>query len=375
MFYSTSILASLFLYRNARKGNDVVINNMKFPLWSEGLSRHQTSHFYLLAIRIVLIAIPVYLETTLDSRDDPEMVSKTVAHAFVPQPVDDWFTYQLRSGEHIDSLRRTGLNAFFACTFVDEKGWVWAKVANVTYIHEHDVHQIRCVSSTEQPIYSLTEATVKYGLENEQYLKMNVSWTEGRVADFHQALVLKGKFGREALPNETAFRIHNLVALNDTAVECHVPLTVLTRFSKPWRGWCQKEGPIGVAFYSLRVDMDQFPMHNLSYEPRDRGLCGNSCKFRIRNATAVVKIIYRGSFEFKDKILLGAKHMANYVPDYGSSLRASDIARSILYSKASNVTVVTSSGRTLPRTEIEERAIIITISEIVVVLLFALMLS
>eukprot|EP00178_Gracilaria_changii_P023517 TRINITY_DN71134_c0_g1_i1.p1 TRINITY_DN71134_c0_g1~~TRINITY_DN71134_c0_g1_i1.p1 ORF type:complete len:460 (+),score=51.23 TRINITY_DN71134_c0_g1_i1:338-1717(+) len=387
LFFSTSMLASLFLYWSARKGNAVLVDNMRFPLWSDGLTRHQLSHWFILVFRIVLLSVPVYLETALSSRDVPVMVRRTVENAFTPEPVDEWFSYQNQFGEDVGALRRVANKCFFSCTFMDEEGWVWARIANVTSLGDNRV-RIRCVSDTERAVYRLTEQVVGFEESNTRdFLVVNVSWIEGRVEDFPKPLVVNTSSLLEQAPvNETAFRIRSVTSLNDTAMQCFFADSVKTFFSPAangdvrgaeWRGWCQKQERKGrVAFYVIYLNMAQLPMRNGPLDMENvRGMCESFCKFRRRHASTVAAIAYRGSLEFRDEIALGAKHMANLQPNWIRTARASDMARSVLYSKINNVSVMVRSGSVRATTEVEMRAIFVGILEFVVVVLCALVVS
>ncbi|KAI0562874.1 hypothetical protein FGB62_50g214 [Gracilaria domingensis] len=346
---------------------------MNFPLWTEGLTRGQVSHVVLLLIRIILVAVPVYLETRLISQGDPELVSRTVPDGLIPEPTDDWLMYQNTWGEDIYELRSLGLKTYLACTNMEEDGWVWAKVANVTYTSNSQT-EIRCVSNTRRPVYRLDEEIIDYLAEDiAENVTLAISVNQGRVEEFLPDLVLHGTY-EEAKPGDEAFRVVSARVVNDTDLECFLADSVKAGISCPvngrgsieWRGWCQRvEGRV-VRFYSLRMLLDDVQMSN------DSSIRG---AITARNGTLATVVRYRGNFEFKDRILLNAQHLANVDPGFGDSAHASDVARLVLYAKSKNNCVQVPSGLILERTEIELDMVFIGVAEIMVVVILAMLLQ
>ncbi|KAI0560160.1 hypothetical protein FGB62_123g018 [Gracilaria domingensis] len=346
---------------------------MSFPLWAEGLSRAQASHVILLFVRIILVAVPVYLETRLIAQDEPELISRAIQDALIPEPTDDWLKYQKKYGEEIYELRELGTKTYMACTYMEEDGWVWAKVANFTYIADSE-SEIRCVSNTQRRIYRLEEEIIDFLAEGiRENVTFSISLNHGRVQDFPPDLVLDGTLD-DAKPNDEAFRVVGFSVMNDTNLDCFLADSVKAPISRPingggsieWRGWCQRVETRVVRFYSLKVMLDAIQMNNDSIV---RG------SITSRNGTFRTSVQYRGSFEFRDRILVNAEHLANVDPGFGDSARASDVARQVLYVRAENISVEVPSGRVLNRTEMEVVSLSIGITEIAVVVVLALLLE
>ncbi|KAI0561527.1 hypothetical protein FGB62_79g039 [Gracilaria domingensis] len=382
--YTTSKLASLFLHRHAKNGDAVRVEALKFPLWTEGLFRYQRSHTFLLVIRVLLVAIPVYLETTLISDDIPEFSSQIVSSAFIPEAVDDWAQYVNRTGERLSSLRELGTRVYVDCTRMDEDGWVWAKVANVTYLNEIQ-QMVQCLSGTQKPVFRPSdEITNMDSIHLVDQLWLNISWTEGRLQDFPRYLLSPDSV-ELAIPDDRAYQINEVSVLNSTDMQCFFADTakVLDPSNQGfaplewigWSGWCQKvEGKVA-RFYTLELHPDEVQLSENSLENvKSKQLCDEECSLVKMDRTVVGNVTFRGSFEYKDKILLNAKQLANVKPDLFGSTRAQNTARVVLYSKASNVTVQLPTGGVLHRTRIKVGVLVIVVVETFIVSMLALLL-
>ncbi|CAN8076039.1 unnamed protein product [Agarophyton chilense] len=376
LFYSTSKMASMFLYWYAIKRNDVKVESMSFPLWSDGLMCNHLSHNFLLLIRILLIVIPVYLETKLIAIDDPKMILKTVDDALIPNPIDDWFEYQSKSGKHIRFLRHLSEMAYSHCTYSDDNGWIWARVANVTYVRE-DEHIIRCIGASQQLIFRQNEEIIDFNSESfRRKALVSISWTEGCARHFPETLLVY--WVDKMLSNETAYRLRSLSIANATDLQCFFADSAKVRFEEnlgpEWDVWCEKQDGQVVSYYYTRIRIDRLPVTDFCSHGGNIPKSGEGeSKFLKQNGTVMVDLWFRESLEFKEKVLLGAEHLANSDPDNENPtlVRPSDIARTVLYTQKSNLTVSVPSGQILQHTEVEKVVIAIGLLEAVIVLCFA----
>eukprot|EP00178_Gracilaria_changii_P017316 TRINITY_DN4949_c0_g1_i1.p1 TRINITY_DN4949_c0_g1~~TRINITY_DN4949_c0_g1_i1.p1 ORF type:complete len:482 (-),score=45.90 TRINITY_DN4949_c0_g1_i1:353-1798(-) len=379
LMYSTTKIASIIVYWHARKGNHVKVDSMSFPLWSDGLLRYYLSHKPLLVIRIILIVIPVYLETRLIGSEVPEMIPATFKTALVPSPAVDWLDYQNKSGEQIGFLRLLSERAYSSCTYSDFDGWLWARLANVTYVSDNK-QLIHCVPGTQQIIFRPSEEIIDFSSESfRERLSVNVSWVEGCAQHFPKDLLLQDQVDSDL--NVTAYRLLTLSVVNVTNMRCFfadsVKMSMKGSFPT-WDVWCEKQDGNVVYYYFILFSMEQLPVNQLGVTDycsngRNPSSLEQHPDFLRKIATAEVDIWYRESLEFQDKILLSAKHLANLDPDNDNPnlVRPSEISRAVLYTQKDNLTVEVPLEQVFQHTEIDAIVIIIGMAEALIVVFFS----
>lgn len=161
-FFATSRVAALTLQRNAENGKCIRIRSIIFPLWSKGLLNGEKAHWVLLIIRMIIIALPVYLETRLERKEIPKFQTTVLPHTFEVNPITNWVSYGHETNDSIIALRENGQQASTVCTTFDGYGWVVALVANVTYHENGDFEKISCVNGTKKRVFKPVRAVPDY---------------------------------------------------------------------------------------------------------------------------------------------------------------------------------------------------------------------
>lgn len=188
--YSTAILAVLFLNRQAsRKGEIIDTKPIQFPLWNEGLLSYQKSHIFLLALRALLIIIPVYLESQLESKRTPN--SLNLPHAYTPQPLKNFSFPNLKpkiDGSIPRDILEISAVIFNRCSRIDEFGWRVASIANVSVL-ENGKTKIKCVPRTERRVFrqmsNMDADDMESKMAESRTLDLKLSWNLGWLEAFN----------------------------------------------------------------------------------------------------------------------------------------------------------------------------------------------
>lgn len=166
--YATSKCAVLSIQRRLEKGYHVTVKSLSFPLWSEGLLGGLKTHWLLVLFRIILVLIPVYLESKLVPLKQPSFNTLLLPHTFAVHPVLNWYEYQQRNKLDIDYLRDIAENIYIRCTSYDEDGWLIALAANVTYLKNGGMKNFSCVEGTQTRVFRKSPVDVNL-LNMSQY--------------------------------------------------------------------------------------------------------------------------------------------------------------------------------------------------------------
>ncbi|KAI0556860.1 hypothetical protein FGB62_384g02 [Gracilaria domingensis] len=172
-----------------------------------------------------------------------------------------------------------GREAFFACSFTDEDGWVWAQVANVTDI-DAETQLLGCVSGQHT--------------HTQHYVDVRVSWTQGPLDEFPQDLSILTSRNLTADASNRAFHVYEVKVLNESGLDCYLPGRVMAGDDMAHNGWCGRERKEQqqkeVTMYHTALTMDMFGVLN-STQPQ-RGQLENV------STTRMVGITYGGSLGF-----------------------------------------------------------------------------
>eukprot|EP00737_Agarophyton_chilense_P001873 gb/GEZJ01002120.1/.p1 GENE.gb/GEZJ01002120.1/~~gb/GEZJ01002120.1/.p1 ORF type:complete len:488 (-),score=48.44 gb/GEZJ01002120.1/:4192-5655(-) len=380
---ATAKVAYFFIYARAKRGNQIQVEALKFPFWSEGLFHRNRSHLFLLVLRIVCIAFPVYLETRLISREVPTHVSTGFRNAFVVSPQDDWDQYQDRFEVPILILRENSERVFDECVQSDGDNWVSGRVANVTYAPNKYIQSLECVDGTakrvfrqvdELPPFVHSSDTVGYASRHENNITVLISWIEGPLAAFAPS---PGRSLREGVVDDDdvrmMFEVQNITVTNLKGIECFTSRSLQSSFTDDgivMSLMCQNVTGRNVDYY---MSAESAVINAINNETR--GINANATTTTMVTGRVDASLFFVGRLQFENEILLNAGHFPNVdfitvlpfgVQDFRSVLRR------VLYTRADNITVSVPGEKVAIRTILDEKFITIAAAEIVLVLLFGM---
>ena len=245
-FSATSKAAAFSLQRRTKKGQSIKVRSINFPVWTEGLLDGQKTHWGLLIVRIVFIAIPVYLETRLQTVEQPVFETIVLPHTYEVNPVKDSVIYGDTTNESLLNLQNNAELVANACTHYDADGWLIATVGNVTYQENREnVERVICMNGTEKRLYRPISKLPHYvqSHPNHERIAMPPSipgnFTISASISYGSAAAFQGSVddfqgsvdavqGSEELPNPPElphinrfFRVENLSILNNPKITCH----------------------------------------------------------------------------------------------------------------------------------------------------------
>lgn len=382
---STSKVASLFLDARARRGKQLRVESLRFSLWNEGLVNGHKSHLFLLLVRITCVAIPVYLETRLESRKVPIRVSRKIEHAFVVAPQDDWITYQDRSSDPIIILRENAELAYDRCVRIDRDSWVSAKVANVTYSANRYVHSLECVNGTarrlfrdfpELPPHVNPSKGSGIPARYDKNVSLSMTWIQGPLYAFppSPARARLETDGDDDAKKRIIFRMEELKVRNLNGIECFAPkeLREISISGEPNLNFiCQNATDNNVDFYTAAPLKGSVGKGALEIGSDSRT---NDTKLitQIRN----VDLFFVGRLQFANDMVLNGSHIANvdFITQFPLAIQDfRGVLRRVLYSKASNISVSIPGGEFSESTLLDKTILTVGGLEIFAVLLFGAM--
>ncbi|KAI0558241.1 hypothetical protein FGB62_225g09 [Gracilaria domingensis] len=376
---ATANAASLFSHTSAKKDKNIRVHSLSYPLWNEGLYSRQWSHALLFLLRLVCVAIPVYLETRLDFRDHHHLVTKRVQNAFVSEPVLGWLNYSNHANGSIYDLRGQAQLVFDRCSFTDQDGWVTASVGNVTYSSRNDLLLINCIDGTDKQIYRTKgelpgEADLDFLLHGELRPgdlrgKLSFSFVEG------PRVVLQPSFESDFyLPNETAYepKSVNVSVANASGFECFLPSFYRSN-GIDFQFNCHNISGNVIDYYSVVKDVN-----DVSSSQRENSSKGeNSSVYDVSIGPLDVVLQKLGTLEFRERVLVTAEHVVD--SDFGSgSLLPRTLEglftaiRTVLYTRTDNLTVILPGEEVSQRTIVDEVIIIVGAIEVGAIVVFGL---
>ncbi|KAI0561878.1 hypothetical protein FGB62_69g10 [Gracilaria domingensis] len=385
--YTTTAVASVLIYRHAKKGNVVRIETLKFPYWTGDLLHRQWSHVLLLVLRAALIGIPVYLETGLEARRG--VVSSSFQHAFIVAPKDNWVPYERNLNVSIHKLISQSELVYDRCTRIDVEGWRSASMANVSFL-ENGHQRVECISNTKKKVFRSVRN--KDALRNfskfQNDVLLNLSWLEGPVEEFeNDAFSLDEHTRLVSFRNYTGvrYRITNIELASENDLECFptifLELYMVLEFAGPGPEithsfLCQRVTGTTIEYFFGLLESSTL---NVTSEER-RNVMTN------KNRSLTVTMGYIETLEFEKDMMITAAQIANseqHSSDWRAvgcrsctSSQAASVRKyfywlvgSLLYARIDNATLEVNS---LPFniTIISAKLLIISVLEVGVVLLF-----
>lgn len=378
--FTTSKLAALALQKRLKDGNFIPVRSIIFPLYGEGLLNCQKSHWILLIVRIILVGIPVYLETRLKSRDLPIHQTTILPIAYEVSPKENWVTYANESDDSFSVLRKTGLQIARRCTSFDRDGWIVASVANVTFLKNMYVDTLSCVNGTEKrilrqviqvPDHAEVSNIPSMPVIIRQNITLQVSISYGTVDSFSPSAETGFVSGYDA-----AFRVRNLTVLNKTkynsALQCFSEKQLLVL-------WNISSTIIDVICQNVTGGIVDF--QTPSFSPID--FSTQSTPSALENGTIyyvtallnVTVMFLNGRVEFPGHAIFTGEHIVNRGPEvsgYISKLYTpaefQRIIHKILYTKRENRTTVMRLESTEKVTDLDSVFLSVLITEILLVI-------
>ncbi|KAI0556804.1 hypothetical protein FGB62_399g01 [Gracilaria domingensis] len=373
---ATANAASLFSHTLAKKNKNIRVHSLSYPLWNEGLYSRQWSHALLFLLRLVCVAIPVYLETRLDFRDHHHLVTKRVQNAFVSEPVLDWLNYSTQRNSSIYDLRDQAELVFDRCSFTDEDGWVTASVGNVTYSSRNDLLFINCIDGTDKQIYRTKgelpdKADLDFWLHGKLRPgdlrgKLSFSFVEGPL------VVLQPSFENDFyLRNETAYepKSVNVSVANASGFECFLPSFEPVEID--FEFLCQHISGNVIDYYYVVKDFNEVSSSQREYSPRGE----NSSVYDVTIGPLDVVLQKLGTLEFREQVLVTAEHVVNIGIGFGFGSTLDGLftdLRSVLYTRTDNLTVIVPGEEVSQRTIVDEVIIIVGAIEVGAIVVFGL---
>lgn len=223
--FATSTLAALTMQRRGKKGKPIKIRGIVFPLWSEGLLNGQRTHWILLGIRIIIVGIPVYLETRVQAEEQPLYETVVFPHTFEVNPVTNWVNYMHNAKNNIGMLRRNAAMIGNRCLHYREDRFVDASVANVSYFLNGQAFKVSCLNGTERRILKARPYDLPEELEEQSRrpdgtlfikgnLSLNISISFGTVDSFQPTV------DSASHDSDLIFRVNRITALNNPHAQC-----------------------------------------------------------------------------------------------------------------------------------------------------------
>lgn len=368
--YATSKVAELSLQSRIESGQTVTVRSIVFPLWGDGLLNGQITHWFLLCLRIIIVAIPVYLETRLEAVEQPLFQTVTLPHTFEVNPVPNWPIYQNTSDDDIMILRDNAEEIFSICTAFNGDEWLVASVANITYLENRKIGTINCVKGTEAPVYKKIRTVPDYAEEStipsfppsvQRNISINVSISYGSKDSFASSPDLD-----LISIDEYVFRVRSISVKGAPEIECfteNIFHSLSNISSEVLLFMCHNITGNVVDFLnvgSLWVDFS-----NGATYPFENGT--------IHNASAVLEVSSLslvGRLEFPAYPIFTAEHVMNvgllFQTLHDSSLFEGAVHR-VLYTKKDNRSTTVRLEETRSATTLDSVVLIAFLSEIGVV--------
>ncbi|KAI0558665.1 hypothetical protein FGB62_195g01 [Gracilaria domingensis] len=402
---STSRAASFLVDRRANKDIHIRVSSLPYPLWNEGLLSREWSHLLLFLFRMTCIAIPVYLETRLEYREQPVMVTRSLPNAFViTSKVELPFNEQVLLQNETSDFS----NVLNTCSFIDEEGWLVARLANVTYVpgeisidfrtfpqfeedfslddfgNEPDydsgyspgdetefetsthtitsnlLYEVFCIDGTEETLFRVIEAE-------------NIRETDPYSRDPNITLHLSPEIV-DSFSVVNHLKIDAIVS-DGEGIDCFIPvLTTWFQSGKTLTISCHKKLGKRIFFYTTSAHVDVFREQNSSIVTPAEALVN------IVPESFTVMLQFVAAIEFKEQIMLDAEFLMKQedpvIEELDSSL--SGVSRLYhalgiyLYTKTENESVTMAGESVHERTILDRHVIIIGGIELSVIILFEL---
>lgn len=384
LFYSTTILAALFINRQASGQREVIDTKpIRFPLWNEGLFCHQIPHLFLLALRAIFIIIPVYLESQLESKRTPNSVN--LSHAYTPEPLSN-FSFPNLKPELDGSFPRDILEIsgviFNRCSRVDQFGWRVASIANVSVL-QNGKRKIICLPRTERRAFrqlsNMDADNLESKIPQSPTLDLRLSWNFGWFDASHERrdnpfieyvkldviqnmICYANRLQLVNTKNEEAIRTV-VTKLKDMALcqDGRQNFTSFYRFTNCIHKGIKEDDHEKVKSF-MNGSMDQQEMVSVnSHRVKCEIQLLERLQFDSENVLTAQNFVYvRNLKSFHDIENTKHRHLFN------------DLTARSLYTKRENY-LIELEGDTFGVTEIPNRVIAIGITEIFIVLLFSIL--
>lgn len=382
--FATSKMAAITLQNRLKSGRPVPIKSIFFPIWGEGLMNSQKSDWILLLVRIIIIGIPVYLETRLKSRDRSTYTGTILPHTYEASPTTNWVKYENKSGDGISVLRSTGAYIARRCISYDRDGWSVAKIANVTYLKNKNIDTISCVSGTERRLF-------KYIRELPHHAQMQNSF--GRPPMIIQNITLQfsisyGTFhsfppSAETVKlstsgGDTVYRIKNRTVLKKTEYDSALQCYDRNQLTSEIYNWSIVLHIVCQNITGRVVDFQKPPI--ILYDLFNDSMMNNLENGTIHHATALVNITsmdFVGRAEFPGRPMLTAEHIANIGPGFHyrrlsfSPERFQRTINELLYTKHENRKAILRLEITEQVTDLDSVFLTVLVAEIIFVVVVA----
>lgn len=380
ILYGTSTLAALTMQRRGKKGESIRVKSIMFPMWGEGLLSGQKSHLLLLVIRIIVIGIPVYMETRLQAREQPLFKTVVLADAFEINPTTNWVKYEKTAEDDIKTLRGNAAIIGERCLDFHEDRWLVARAANLSYLAGRYAYGISCLNGTEKRVLKFRPDDLPPELEDDSkrrepftpfYLRQNL--TLGITVSYGSIDSFSAIFNTTRLQSNMIFRVRNITVLRDSRVQCFSEnnFNILENItSVHLKIMCQmKSGDLflyltpGAPNRTVNFDFGLQPLVPL----KNRTI--NTAHKEITTRVACPSWV-----EYMDPPLLTAEHIANIGPDFDlpiTGIEFLDLFPRVLFRKKQNRTITIRLNQTKQVTVLDSIFIFGFVTETAFVIVFA----
>lgn len=383
--YATSKCAILSLEKRLKKGKSVVLKSISFPVWNDGLLERQTTHRLLLILRMLIMLIPLYLETRISSMELPLVENVFLPEFFEVNPVTDLAHYRnfSRDGTSVgtSTLRNIALTVLERCTKYVKDGWVVASIANLTYLNDGYINRISCLRGTEKRIFRyawnyLEHETDEWRLSTlspaPSHSIFNVSANISiLIGDRELFPIYPDPYNQGPLSDvRPYFRVESIDVLAHRGFECfgNKGIFAFRRRHDPF-DWCQKKNGNFVEFWfpdEFSESLD-FSTANIVRQFKKGIIQQVSLIFNISELYSV------GTFEFPGSPTFTAEHVIN-IDSQGvlHVLRGNfeDGIRRILYTRRENRTITITLDKTKSVTTLDGIFVMLLNLELLLVVTF-----
>lgn len=372
---STTKASSLLIQHYGLKDETILIRSIPFAPWSDGLLCHRSpTQVLLLVIRMFCIVIPVYLETKLVYIQRPSPVQ--LRHAFVPKSSSERINF-----DNITHSRGSRL-ASELCTYVDEHGWLVARIANssrATVSGSLEFKYMQCMQSTEKRLLRVCNI----GISKDNNWIVTEDLKVSGITPGLQSRDIHGFLGTTCIRNgNTLIRDFQVTCLQGTIENGE--LIVM----------CHHIAGLTAHVFVISAPITYETNHSNTYFIESlENLFLPRAEFRLRIPQSDVKFKYSNlgiRLEFQEAVLLDSrdfnrtirKHFINYlsIPQTDGFIEKEaskiDFLKSLshdsLYLYESNYTVTSPMQNLKSYTIVEKQIIAISAVEVVCILIFGI---
>lgn len=368
--YATSMVAAISLQNRVESGQTVTVKSIVFPLWGEGLLNGQVTHWILLLFRVIIIAIPVYLETRLKGIEKPLFETVTLPHTFEVNPVTDWTIYQNTSNDAIVILRENAEEIFSTCTRFNSEEWLIASVANITYLKNRKIGSILCVNGTEKPVYKRIRTVPDYA---EQSSAMGLPPSVRRNFTIDVSISYGSKDSFPPTPSldrrsitDYVFRVQSVTVRGKSEIECfteNIFMVLRNLSSLVMTFMCHNITGSVVDFLTVGTVALDFSNH--ATYPFENGTVYNT------SSVLEISLLYLvGQLKFPEDPIFTAEHVINVDFLTTTPVDSADFegkVRRLLYTKKDNRTTSVGLDETISATILDSVVLTAFLLEIAIV--------